>query len=84
MPGRARNGLDLFEVHVMTEHELTRFIDWLWRHGFDLPADGMRRSVVVREYLAAPRCKFCGDPRPLDVNGHCAVCVAGMERTKED
>jgi len=30
------------------------------------------------------KCKFCGDVRALDKNGHCAVCLEGMYRSKGD
>lgn len=70
----------------MTEHELTRFIDWLYINGgtCPVPHDAMLRSKAVRQYLAAPKRKSCGDPRPLDAFGHCLACGAGMERTKGD
>ena len=57
--------------------------------GFGDTADAAMRDFDnnwVRSKAPTPaKCKVCGDTgKPLDKNGHCSVCVNGMDRTNGD
>ena len=59
----------IFMEHVRTAH---RLVTEEWR---------ARQEEAAK---AHPKCRFCGDRRPLDQYGYCHLCNDGMERTKGD